>query len=390
MRHWLVRLGSGNSRTAALGGAFLFAGIANRKDLGMKIAIRTPGRAAGLIPGKFRPRTLLSGAAVLTAALAAAGCSALGGTSASGAESVALSGSSTSNAAQIANGKAGGFQVLTLNDQRDITFNQLLGINNEGEIAGYFGSGNAGHPNKGYAITPPFSQGNFINDNFPHSVQTQVTGLNDFGVTVGFFSTQNGATPADDNNFGFWSRHGRFHKVVFPTGNNANPPVNQLLGVNDTGWAVGFYNDSKGNAHGYAYNLDGGYFKKVTVRGATSLTAAAVNNSSTIAGFYTNAQGTVDGFVKWVNGHVVTLAAPGASATQATGINDRGEVVGMYTTGSGNSAVTHGFTWWNGKFTTINYPAASSTTVNGVNDEGDIVGFYTDAAGNTDGFVGLP
>ena len=137
-------------------------------------------------------------------------------------------------------------------------------------------------------------------------------------------------------------------------------------------------------------SLNAGFFKPVTVRGATSLTAAAVNNSSTIAGFYTNAKGTVDGFVKWVNGHVVTLAAPGASATQATGINDRGEVVGMYTTGSGNNAVTHGFTWANGKFTTVNYPAASSTTVNGVNNEGDIVGFYTDAAGNTDGFVGLP
>lgn len=356
----------------------------------MKIAIRTPGRAIGFIPGKFRPRALVSGAAVLTAALAAAGCSAFSGTNASGTESVALSGSTTSSAAQIANGQAGGFQVLTLNDQRDITFNQLLGINNEGVIAGYFGSGNAGHPNKGYMLRPPLAQGDFSSENFPGSKQTQVIGVNDFGVTVGFFSTQNGATPADDNNFGFWSQHGRFHKVKFPTRNNSNPPVNQLLGVNDTGWAVGFYTDSKGNAHGYAYNLDGGFFKPVTIHGATSLTAAAVNNSSAIAGFYTNAAGTTDGFVKWVNGHVVTLAVPGASATQATGINDQGEVVGMYTTGSGNNAVTHGFTWANGKFTTINYPAASSTTVNGVNDEGDIVGFYTDAAGNTDGFVGLP
>lgn len=358
----------------------------------MKIAFRTQGKAAGFISGKFRPRALLSGAVVVTAALAAAGCSAIGGSSASGnsGESVSLSGSTSSNAAQIANGKAGGFQVLTLNDQRDVTFNQLLGINNEGEIAGYFGSGNAGHPNKGYVLNAPYSQGNFANENFPGSWQTQVIGVNDFGVTVGFFSTQNGATPADDNNFGFVKVHGRFHKVAFPTRNNSNPPVNQLLGVNDTGWAVGFYNDSKGNAHGYAYNINGRWFKPVTVHGATSLTAAAVNNSSTIAGFYTNAAGTVDGFVKWVNGHVVTLAVPGAASTQATGINDRGEVVGMYTTGSGNNAVTHGFTWWNGKFTTINYPSASSTTVNGVNDEGDIVGFYTDAAGNTDGFVGLP
>ena len=86
----------------------------------------------------------------------------------------------------------------------------------------------------------------------------------------------------------------------------------------------------------------------------------------------------------------VTIAMPGASATQAFGLNDAGEFVGTYTTGTGNNAVTHGFTWMNGKFTTVNYPMASSTAINGVNDEGDIVGFYTDAKGNTDGFVGLP
>jgi probable HAF family extracellular repeat protein len=120
------------------------------------------------------------------------------------------------------------------------------------------------------------------------------------------------------------------------------------------------------------------------------VTAAAVNDESTIAGFYVNAAGDTDSFVQWTNGKTITLAVPGASATNATGINDGGEVVGTYTVGSGSSAVTHGFTWKNGKWTTVNYPSASSTSVNGVNNEGDIVGFYTDAAGNTDGFVGLP
>ena len=86
----------------------------------MKIASKAPARVAGFSLGRFRPRavSLLSGAVVATAAIATAGCSALGGTSASGgAESVALAGSTTSNSAQIANGKAGGYQVLTLNDR---------------------------------------------------------------------------------------------------------------------------------------------------------------------------------------------------------------------------------------------------------------------------------
>ncbi len=47
-----------------------------------------------------------------------------------------------------------GYHFRTLNDHRDVTFNQLLGINNEGVIAGYFGSGAQGHPNKGYRAVP--------------------------------------------------------------------------------------------------------------------------------------------------------------------------------------------------------------------------------------------
>jgi hypothetical protein len=44
-----------------------------------------------------------------------------------------------------------------------------------------------------------------------------------------------------NNNFGFYSASGRFVAVNFPTGNNARPQVDQLLGVNDHDVAVGFY-----------------------------------------------------------------------------------------------------------------------------------------------------
>jgi hypothetical protein len=64
--------------------------------------------------------------------------------------------------------------------------------------------------------------------------------------------------------------------------------------------------------------------------------------------------------------------------------------VGSYTTGTGNAAVTHGFTWHAGKFARVDIKGGSSTTVNGINDEGDLVGFYVDAKGNTDGFLALP
>ena len=47
------------------------------------------------------------------------------------------------------------FSFTTLDNPGDPTFNQLLGINDNGVIVGYFGSGAAGHPNVGYEISPP-------------------------------------------------------------------------------------------------------------------------------------------------------------------------------------------------------------------------------------------
>jgi hypothetical protein len=280
----------------------------------------------------------------------------------------------------------------TLDNTTDLTFNQLLGINDNGLIAGYFGSGAQGHPNKGYLL----GQGSYTNENFPNSVQTQVTGLNDNGVTVGFWSTQN-TKNMTNNNFGFYAADGQFHTVNFPTGDNASPQVDQLLGVNDHDIAVGFYTNAQGSNRGYTYNIGTGQFTRVLVPGAPtgeagpSLTAAAINNNGDVAGFYAKSKSVTDAFLLR-GGQFTTLAVPGASMTQAFGVNDSDEVVGAYTVGSGNNAATHGFTWTpQGGFHTVDDPQGpGATTINGVNDHGDLVGFYTDSKGNTDGLMATP
>jgi hypothetical protein len=310
---------------------------------------------------------------------------------ASGALALALAGPAA------ASQSSGGYQFRTLDDHRDLTFNQLLGINNEGVIAGYFGSGAKGHPNQGYQLFSPYGQGNYANENFPGSKQTQVTGLNDYGVTVGFWSTQNTAS-MNNNNFGFYAVGGRYYNVNFPTGNNASPQVDQLLGVNDHDVAVGFYTNAQGNNRGYTYNIRTRSFTRVLVPGAPageagpSLTATAINNYGDVAGFYAKSSSVTDAFLQLHNGRFITLAVPGASMTQAFGVNDYDEVVGAYTTGSGSNAMTHGFTWRPGYgFRTVDDPhGQGTTTINGVNNAGDLVGFYTDSAGNTDGMLALP
>ena len=90
------------------------------------------------------------------------------------------------------------------------------GINNRGEIAGYLGSGAQGAPQQGLPAGSLGQRLAYVNENIPGAGQTQVTGLNDLGVTVGFFSTQNKASMMN-NNFGFYAVHGRFHRVDFPT-----------------------------------------------------------------------------------------------------------------------------------------------------------------------------
>jgi hypothetical protein len=316
-------------------------------------------------------------------------------TSSGGQQATTSTTSSSGTGSTTSSSGRGTYSFTTLDDPADPTFNQLLGFNNDGMIAGYFGSGAAGHPNKGYVLVRTRRGFVIDNENFPGAVQTQVTGINDRGITVGFWSAQN-TSSMSNNNVGFYWQNGRFHSVNFPTGDNASPPVNQLLGVNDSDIAVGFYTNGQGSNRGYEYNIRTRQFTRVSVPGAASgvngpsLTAAGISNDGDVAGFYNKTSAQVDAFLKLRSGRFITLAYPGASMTQAFGVNDSDEVVGAYTIGSGNSAVTHGFVWRGGKFAAINIPGASSTTVNGINDENDLVGFSTDAKGNTDGFLALP
>jgi CHRD domain len=360
----------------------------------MSFADRTSGPAAADAPHLRGPRSSsrrvglrVGVAAVASGALAVGALALVPSAGASARRHNSHSDSSHSTA----------FSFTTLNNNADPTFNQLLGINDDGVIAGYLGSGAAGHPNQGYQLQPPHGQADYVSENFPGSVQTQVTGLNNHGVTVGFFSGQNNQNLMNDN-FGFYNVDGRFHEVNFPTNDNATPPVDQLLGINDDGVAVGFFVNALGNNRGYAFDTKTGKFTRVLVPGAPrgakvgpSLTAAAINDSGDIAGFFATAGGATNGFVK-DGQHFTDLAFPGASATMALGINGDGEVAGTYTMGTGSAAVMHGFTWTGSHgFSSLDDPnGVGSTTVNGINDRGDLVGFYTDTAGNTDGFLATP
>jgi hypothetical protein len=276
---------------------------------------------------------------------------------------------------------AASYSFTTLDNQADPTFNQLLGINNSDVISGYFGSGDPGHPNKGYLLSPPYAD--YTNENFPGSAQTQVTGLNNLGDTAGFW------VDAKNTNRGFVEWNGAFTSYTDPKTPHKAGAVNQLLGINDKGIAVGFY-DAKGKAHPYELNQATGTFTAIKAPGP-SAQATAINNNGDVTGFTTEANG--DSF-SWLrhNGQLTTLQFPGGSDTQALGINFRDQIVGSYVNGSG---VMDGFVLSDpmgpkSHWTSIADPNGGSTVVNGINNAGDLVGFYADSEGNVDGMLATP
>lgn len=288
------------------------------------------------------------------------------------------------------------YNFQTLDNQTDPTFNQLLGINNSGTIAGYYGVGAGTHPNKGYTLAPPYGQANYTNENFPASAQTQVIGINNSTspTTVGFWLDNAG------NSFGFVKQGSTVTSVSDPNTPGAGPLFNQLLGVSDNNVAVGVYTDVNGFLQAYSYNIAGAKFTAINLPAsfnAIETTASGINNAGVISGFYVDSNDVTHGFLD-IGGTFKTLDDPSGAGVNTSffGLNDNGEVVGSYVDGSG---ATDGLTYnyLTNTWATVNDPAGSAipafgvsgTTINGVNDLGQLVGFYSDGT-NVDGFLATP
>lgn len=278
----------------------------------------------------------------------------------------------------------GGYILQDIINSGDPNFNQELAINNAGMIAGYFGD-SVVVPNNGYTVVAPYGQSNFTAENFPSGseTQTQVTGINNLGDTVGFWVDSSGA------NHGFTDFGGTFTSVDDPA-STAAPVFTQLLGINNSDEAAGFYTDAAGNQH--AFTWAGGTFTSIDPLDASSATATDVNNSGAVSGFLTSTvNGDTYGFLDMSN-TIQTFLYPGSTFTQFLGLNNQGLIVGDYMDSAGN---THGlvFNDLTDSWQTVDDPfaaggAGNGTTINGINDNGQIVGFYVNAAGQTVGLLG--
>jgi len=288
-------------------------------------------------------------------------------------------------------------EFFKLNNPGDPNFNQLLGINDNKIIAGYFGDGTVVF-NNGYVLVPNthYSLENFAGTPPAGSTitQTQAIGINNKNVPVivGFWADQNGLQ------FGWEDVKGVFTTILDP---NATFAGNQnLLGVNKFNVAAGFWVDSAGNEHGFVVNLAGTSLKFTEIppalfNGAVTTQASGINDKNQVCGFWVDANGNDHGFFGPLGGKLNSFEVritngPLAKSTQALGCSNN-FIVGSYV---GPAGKTHGFLFDGSDFDRFDAPgssqtpafAVSGTIINGVNDEGDIVGFFSDGT-KVNGFV---
>ncbi len=273
------------------------------------------------------------------------------------------------------------YTFQTIGSNKDPHFNQLLGINSGNVIAGYYGSGSPSSPNKGYTVKSPYAQADFTYENYPGSVQTQVTCINNNGDTGGFWVDSKGV------NRGFLRWKGAFTSYTDP--NIGKGTVTQILGLNNAGLAVGFYTNGAGVSFGFELNQATGKFTPIKPPGAKNVTASGIDNEGDIVGFYVSGSTTI-GFLK-IGSSYSTFEYPGSSTTNPFGVNDRRNIVGAYVDGKGN---THGFLLKeplkNAMWTSIDDPHGVGTTlINGINLKGYMVGFYGPPS-NTKGMLIIP
>lgn len=194
-----------------------------------------------------------------------------------------------------------------------------FGINDQGNIVGQYNSGN---------LTPGFYLANSIAQNFiridspsgPDIVNAQ--GVNDNGLVVGFYIGTDGQDHGFDANI--QNANGGVltgTAIADPTIPNVSGEpgatfvFSQILGINDSGIAVGYYGDSTTSQHGYVYNTITGTYMFLDDpaeqfdNGVEVTQITGVSNTGEISGFYSDAAGVFHGFVACPAGSTCTAPA---------------------------------------------------------------------------------
>lgn len=323
---------------------------------------------------------LVASAGYAFLAAAAAGCGVAPGAAPSG-----LTPTTTGAGAALRHGGPSSYSFQTINNPNDPNTTVLTGINNLDKLAGYYGTGKSRRPYSGFVVYEPYGKNNFKRADFPGAYETQVWALNNKKSIAGYFVD----SVHHSWIFGFIETGGIWTEYKNPKLRGGSSNVTELLGLNDAGLAVGFYTDDKGVNHAFELNPSIGKYHAILPSGLLSVKATGINGKGDVCGYGTVASGAT---VSWLlkGGAFTIFAYAGSLDTEALGLNWQDQIVGRYVDVTGN---THGFILSNPLtsqlWQTVDDPDAKGTTVvTSIEDHRNLVGYYVDSSGNTNGFLG--
>jgi len=170
---------------------------------------------------------------------------------------------------------------------------QFLGLNDEGQVAGFFTTDAQGDTASFIYST---ETGSFSAVKIAGATSITATDINDKGEISGYY-TKGGVSA------GFLDTNGKIVTLAGPAGASDV----QVLGLNNAGLAVGSYEDSKSVTHGFVYNSTDGTYTTVDDPNAHGLTVVnGINDLDQLVGFYEDAHANFHGML-------VTLQTLGAN-----------------------------------------------------------------------------
>lgn len=245
-----------------------------------------------------------------------------------------------------------------------------FGINNAGEIAGYYID--AGGVTRGFTRQKTGALSRPIVDPGATNNVTRAIGINQSRTVVGDYQ---------DSALYY---HGYFLVGRTFTTLDFNGTVgSNLFAINDAGDFGGAGFDG---TFVQAYLSIGGTQMPIPIAGSTLSAVHGLNNFDQAVGIYQDSALAYHGFLLNSNGALTApLDYPGALNTMIQGISDKGLIVGRYTSTDG---VDHAFLLkLPHTFVPYDYPGATATSFNGINAKGMISARYTTADGVAHGFV---
>jgi hypothetical protein len=271
--------------------------------------------------------------------------------------------------------------TYTTVDDPNSNVNQVTTINQLSKIAGVYEGGSASNIPQSYSSEPIYTK--FKNMNEPNTQGTFVTSISSNRYVAGYVLDPNG----ESGIWGFVRVRGLW--TLFQDDNQAT----EILGINDSENAVGFYVNSSGIDVPFELNVPQNTYITLDPPGATgNAEATGITGKGEIAGW----EQTSGSVISWyLQGGTYYQFSYSGFNTYALSVNWSDQVVGYYTDSAG---LSHGFILTGPTkggaeqvWQTIDEPnAVYGTVVTGINNHHDICGYYIDASGVQHGFIAVP